>query len=48
MRFPWYEIERTPQSTRVLVHDARYATRRRPGGGFGVVVVELPPDVGRR
>jgi inner membrane protein len=48
MRFPWYEIERTPQSTRVLVHDARYATRRRPGGGFGGVVVELPPDVGRR
>ncbi|HEU4522365.1 MAG TPA: metal-dependent hydrolase, partial [Thermoanaerobaculia bacterium] len=41
MRFPWYEIERTPAATRVLVHDARYAVRRRPGGGFGGVVVEL-------
>ncbi|HET7704477.1 MAG TPA: metal-dependent hydrolase [Thermoanaerobaculia bacterium] len=43
MRFPWYEIERTPSSTRVLVHDARYAVRRRAGGGFGGVVVVLPP-----
>ncbi|HUP45586.1 MAG TPA: metal-dependent hydrolase [Thermoanaerobaculia bacterium] len=41
VRFPWYEIERTPSATRVLVHDARYAVRRRPGGGFGGVVVEL-------
>ncbi|HEX7706277.1 MAG TPA: metal-dependent hydrolase [Thermoanaerobaculia bacterium] len=45
VRYPWYEIERTPESTRVLIHDARYATRRRPGGGFGGVVVELPRDV---
>jgi len=42
MRFPWYEIERSPQGTRVLVHDARYAVRRRSTGGFGGVVVELP------
>ncbi|HUP49278.1 MAG TPA: metal-dependent hydrolase [Thermoanaerobaculia bacterium] len=42
VRFPWYEIERTPAGTRVLVHDARYAVRRRPGGGFGGVVVDLP------
>lgn len=41
-RFPWYEIERTSTATRVLIHDARYAVRRRPGGGFGGVVVELP------
>jgi hypothetical protein len=42
MRFPWYEIERTASGTRVLIHDARYAVRRRPGGGFGGVTVELP------
>jgi inner membrane protein len=41
MRFPWYEIEREGGVTRVLVHDARYAVRRRPAGGFGGVVVEL-------
>jgi inner membrane protein len=41
VRFPWYEIERTPTGTRVLIHDARYATRRRPGGGFGGVEVEV-------
>lgn len=41
VRFPWYEIERTPGVTRVLIHDARYATRRRPGGGFGGVEVEI-------
>lgn len=40
-RFPWYEIERDANGTRVIVHDARYATRRRPGGGFGGVVVEI-------
>ncbi len=40
-RFPWYELERTPQGTRVLLHDARYMTRRRPGGGFGGVEVLL-------
>jgi inner membrane protein len=42
VRFPWYEIERTATETRVLVHDARYLTRRRPGGGFGGVVVVIP------
>ncbi|HYI13119.1 MAG TPA: metal-dependent hydrolase [Thermoanaerobaculia bacterium] len=42
MRFPWYEVERTPTHTRILVHDARYAVRRRAGGGFGGVVVEIP------
>jgi len=42
MRFPWYELERTPEGTRVLIHDARYATRRRAGGGFGGVEVLLP------
>jgi inner membrane protein len=41
VRFPWYEIERDASGTRVLVHDARYAVRRRPGGGFGGVVVTL-------
>lgn len=41
VRFPWYEIERDANGTRVLIHDARYAVRRRPGGGFGGVVVEL-------
>ncbi len=41
VRFPWYEIERTPTGTRVLIHDARYATRRRAGGGFGGVEVEV-------
>lgn len=40
-RFPWYEIEQTPEGTRVLLHDARYMTRRRPGGGFGGVEVLL-------
>lgn len=43
VRFPWYEIERTQHgTTRVFIHDARYATRRRPGGGFGGVEVEVP------
>ncbi|HYC61996.1 MAG TPA: metal-dependent hydrolase [Thermoanaerobaculia bacterium] len=42
MRFPWYEVERIPEGTRVLVHDARYATRRRAGSGFGGVEVVLP------
>lgn len=41
MRFPWYEIERTPAGTRVLIHDARYAVRRGGRGGFGGVVVEI-------
>jgi len=41
VRFPWYEIQRTAGGTRVLIHDARYATRRRAGGGFGGVEVEL-------
>jgi inner membrane protein len=42
MRFPWYEVERKPDGTHVLIHDARYATRRRPGGGFGGVEVVVP------
>jgi inner membrane protein len=36
-RFPWYEVD----GNRVLVHDARYATRRRPGGGWGGVEVVI-------
>jgi len=43
VRFPWYEVERTPEATRVLVHDARYLVRRRAGGGFGGAMVTLPP-----
>jgi inner membrane protein len=46
MRFPWYEVVRTPSATRVLIHDARYAVRRRPGGGFGGVEVVLPASAG--
>lgn len=42
VRFPWYEIERMPHGTRVFIHDARYARRRRVGGGFGRVEVLLP------
>lgn len=48
MRFPWYEIERTPTETKVRLHDARYAVRRRAGGGFGGVVVVLRPPPPRR
>jgi inner membrane protein len=48
VRFPWYEIERTPTETRVLIHDARYAVRRRVGGGFGGVEVVIPTDDARR
>jgi hypothetical protein len=40
-RFPWYEIERDSGGTRVYIHDARYAVRRQPGGGFGGVVVRV-------
>lgn len=47
VRFPWYEIERTPNETRVLIHDARYAVRRRPGGGFGGVEVKVDSRVPR-
>jgi inner membrane protein len=43
-RFPWYEVERTATHTRILVHDARYAVRRRAGQGFGGVVIEVPSD----
>ena len=39
VRFPWYEIVPEPSGTRVLIHDARYVTRYRPGGGFGGVEV---------
>ena len=42
VRFPWYEVERTPTGRRVLIHDARYAVRRR-SGGWGGVEVTLPP-----
>jgi inner membrane protein len=35
VRFPWYEVERRGSGTIVHVHDARYAVRRGPGGGFG-------------
>ena len=42
VRFPWYEVERTPKGRRVLIHDARYAVRRR-AGGWGGVEVTLPP-----
>jgi hypothetical protein len=41
VRFPWYEIERSSNATRVYVYDARYA-RRRTGQGFGAAVVTLP------
>ena len=36
-RFPWYEVV----GNRVLIHDARYAVRRRAGGGFGGVEVVI-------
>ena len=42
VRFPWYEIERRPNGTHVFIHDARYAVRRRSGGGFGGVEVVIP------
>jgi inner membrane protein len=42
VRFPWYELVPDPRGTRVLVHDARYAVRRRAGGGFGGVEVVIP------
>ena len=41
-RFPWYEVFPDPRGTRVEIHDARYAVRRRPGGGFGGVTVIVP------
>ena len=40
VRFPWYEVD----GNQVLIHDARYAVRRRPGGGFGGVVVTIPAE----
>ena len=48
VRFPWYEIERRPGETHVLIHDARYAVRRRPGSGFGGVGVVLREGAGGR
>lgn len=39
-RFPWYEIERLPDETRVHIYDARYMTVRGTQG-FGGVVVTL-------
>ncbi len=41
VRFPWYEIERTPAETRVFVGDARYVTRSNRRG-FGQRTVILP------
>jgi inner membrane protein len=38
-RFPWYEIERLPNETRVHIYDARYMTVRRARGFGGAVVV---------
>ena len=48
VRFPWYELVPDPRGTRVLVHDARYAVRRRAGGGFGGVEVLIATDRQRR
>lgn len=48
VRFPWYEVVPDPRGKRVLVHDARYAVRRRPGGGFGGVEVVIPTSRPRR
>jgi inner membrane protein len=48
VRFPWYEVVPDPRGKRVLVHDARYAVRRRPGGGFGGVEVLIATDQQRR
>ena len=39
MRFPWYEVLRENGTTRVLIHDARYAVRRGRGAWGGVEVV---------
>src|SRR5687768_11058264 len=41
-RFPWYETFPDPRGIRVEIHDARYAVRRRPRGGFGGVTVVIP------
>ena len=41
MRFPWYEIDQRADGTYVLIHDARYAVRRRAGGGFGGVTLKI-------
>ena len=41
-RFPWYETFPDARGVRVEIHDARYAVRRRPGGGFGGVTVVIP------
>ncbi|HVR42902.1 MAG TPA: metal-dependent hydrolase [Thermoanaerobaculia bacterium] len=46
VRFPWYEVERTPEETRVWIYDARYA-RRRTGRGFGGELVVLPNEGSR-
>jgi inner membrane protein len=42
VRFPCYQIERTPTETRVWIQDARRARRR--SGGFGGQLVVLPAD----
>jgi hypothetical protein len=42
IRFPIYEVERKNGVTRVHLHDARYAARRKANGGFGDVSVTLP------
>lgn len=41
VRFPWYEIERTPSAIRVHVGDARYARFRTRGFGSAVVTIPL-------
>jgi inner membrane protein len=47
-RFPWYETFPDPRGVRVEIHDARYAVRRRPGGGFGGVTVVIPDPANAR
>jgi inner membrane protein len=46
-RFPWYEVIREGGQTRVLIHDARYAVRRRAGGWGGVEVKLTDKSTGR-
>jgi len=43
VRFPWYEIERTPEGIRVHVMDARYTRRRTDGFGGTSVLIENEP-----
>jgi len=41
-RFPWYQVEPTPDGVRVYLLDARYS--RSAGRGFGGAVVEVPAE----